>query len=446
MTAASSPQQPYTLLKILGVTFGIAVALGSQIGAGILWSPSVIAGWVPSATLMLFLWVLGAVQAALGANVYAEMATALPRSGGAYNYAQRAFGDVGGLVVGWTYCLGELAGAAATSVAFAEFLPALWPAAGDHKIAIAVALQLALYGANMVGLREGAALQIATSSIKALMLLAFIFAAMLLAPEEPPQAAAMVAQGAGWANLVLAYRLIVGAYAGWWAPTTFSGENADPGRSIPRALAGGLGLTIILYLGVNLALVHALGTEGMAATPLPFPVVLGRLGGTLPALVFSLTALVTVASCANAGVMQGPRILLALAKDGLLPNVFGRVNRGGSPVAGYLLSAAVTLTLATTGTFALVFGLIGTLDAVCFTLVALAYFRLRQREPDLPRPYRAIGHPVLPALFLASAVVLLALVIPSDPAGCAVALGMGLLCVPLALLARRGRSMDGLKA
>src|ERR1700753_430141 len=120
MSLATPLESRRHLLNILGVSFGIAVAIGGMIGAGILRTPSAIAAQVPDARLILLLWAIGAVHAALEANVVSELATAIPRAGGFYVYAHRAFGDVGGLVVGWTTWIARQASSAALSVAFAN--------------------------------------------------------------------------------------------------------------------------------------------------------------------------------------------------------------------------------------------------------------------------------------------------------------------------------------
>src|SRR5437868_12723590 len=155
MTVSSTAPQRGELLHILGATFGIAVAVGAMIGVGILRAPSLIAHDVPDARFIIALWVLALVHAALEANVIAELGTAMPRAGGPYVYVHRAFGDVGGLVVGWTLWMQRAASTAALSIAFAEFLGLLWPAAAKMAPATAVPMQLALFGANLVGLREG---------------------------------------------------------------------------------------------------------------------------------------------------------------------------------------------------------------------------------------------------------------------------------------------------
>jgi APA family basic amino acid/polyamine antiporter len=352
-------------------------------------------------------------------------------------------GDVFGLLVGWTCWLANMAGAAAASVSFAEFLPLLIPAAGAHKIAAALALQLALYAANIAGLREGRAVQELTSFVKAAMLFSFILVAVLLVAPTEPRSVLSSPAVFKWANIILAYQLIMGAYAGWSTPLSFAGENADPGRTLPRAMFGGIALTAFLYIGVNWALLHALSPAGVAASSLPFSAVLSHFGGHIPATLFALTALITVASCSNACIMTAPRVLFALASDRLLPRAFVRVNAGGSPTICYLMTAVLTLGLAATGAFGLVFGLIGTLNAASGFLVDISYWVLRRKEPDLPRPYRAVGYPVLPAIPVLVDGTLVVLFTTANYTGGLVAVGLALLCIPFALIAHRARKLQG---
>ncbi len=436
----STPKKPQ-LLKILGVTFGVAVAVGEIIGSGILRSPEIIASTVPSIPLILGLWILCGVHSWLGANVLAELATAMPRTGGPYLYARRALGDVAGLVVGWTVWASKMAGTAAASVSFGEFLPLVWPAAGAHKIAVALAMQLALYAANITGLREGRALQEATTLIKSVMLLVFVVAAAVIVTPPERASASGTATVVHWAAIVIAYKLIIGAYSGWTVPTFFAGENVAPERSIPRAMFYGIFLTGTLYVAINWALLHALGLGGVASSPLPFVAVLDKFGGAFTSIVFALTAMITVASSANANIMSAPRVLFALAEDGLLPRAVANINGGGSPAISLLCTAAGTIIMAASGSFALVFGLIATLNTLAFVVIEAGYFVLRWREPALNRPFRAIGYPVLPALVLALDTVLLFVFASADRTGTFAAVAVVLLCIPFAMFARRARAV-----
>src|SRR6185312_6324508 len=148
-------------------------------------------------------------------------------------------------------------------------------------------------------------------------------------------------------------------------------------------------LTTALYVMINWALVHALGPQGVAATPLPFSVVLNKIGGALPAILFAITAMITVSSATNAQIMGSSRVLYALAADGLMPRIFATVNKGGSPVIAMLLSVPISIGLAMSGAFGLVFGLVGTLNTLCGVLVDISFFALRRNEPNLARPFRA---------------------------------------------------------
>ncbi|MGH6889749.1 MAG: APC family permease [Rhizomicrobium sp.] len=419
----------------------MAVGIGEMIGSGILRSPSAIAGSLHDSGIIIALWSFGALHALLGANLLAEMGTALPQAGGMYVYARRGLGDVAGLVVGWTVFASHIAGIAAASVVFADFLGLLWPAASAHTAAVAVVLQCALYGLNAVGLREGRFVQAVTSFAKALLLTAFVGAAFWVAirggisrPGFPVHFAA-----AGLFAYVGGYQLIVGAYAGWATPVFFSEENVAPERSIPRALLIGILIAGGLYVLVNAALLAALGTAGTAASSLPFMVVLSRVGGTAVSLLFLVGGMVTVTSCANANIMVAPRILFALSRDRLLPSALQAVNGGGSPYFGFALTAVLSLILATTGGFRLVFGLIGTLSEASAVITDLSFFALRRREPDLRRPFRALLSPWLPALAVIIDGALLVLFAASDLNGAIVAAALCLVCVPLALFARRAR-------
>ena len=430
------------LLRILGVTFGVAVAVGAMIGVGILRAPSLIARDVPDSHLMMALWVLALLHAALEANVIAELGTAMPRAGGPYVYVHRAFGDIGGLAVGWTLWMQRAASTAALSIAFAEFLGLLWPAAKTFAPAIAVVMQLALFGANLAGLREGRAIQELTSFLKALALFGFCVVAFFVVAPLTPANVAPVASPITWAGAVVAYQLIVGAYSGWYEPAFFSEETRDGGRNLPRVMGIGLLVTAVLYISINAALLHALGPAGMAQNALPFTTVLATIGGSVAAGAVAAFAVVSVSSCANAGVMSAPRVLLALSRDGLLPKAFANVNKGGSPSVATVATALAAITIALTGSFNLAFGLIATLQSAAFILVILSLFVLRRREPGLERPYRAIGYPWLPALVLVFDVALFVLFLNANWTAGLYAGVMWILCIPFAMFARRARAAD----
>lgn len=429
------------LRRILGIAFGIAIAIGGMIGSGILRAPSLIATAVPSDSLILALWVVGALHSALGVNVLAELATMYPKSGGVYVYARRAFGDVAGLVIGWTDCLAMFAGTAAGSIAFADFLSLLVPQTVPFKPIVAIALQVALYAANITGIKAGRAVQETTSLIKVIMLIAFVAAGASLVSgatrAHPAPAAVGGAATIGWTGMILAYGMVLGAYAGWSYPAYFGEETEQPSRNIPRAMVLGLLLTATLYILINAVLLQVLGVQSLSRSMLPFTAVLARAGGSVAGILFALGAMITVMSCTNGQLMPCGRVIFALARDGLLPAPIRRVNNGGSPDLAYLVSAIATIALAATGSFAIVFGLIAIANTISGVIINLSLMRLRSREPGLERPFRAWGYPWLPLFLLAIDATLLVLFARSNSLGALFVIGLAVVCVPYALVARR---------
>jgi APA family basic amino acid/polyamine antiporter len=418
----------------------VAVAVGAMIGAGILRAPSSVAKDVPDALAIMALWSIALVHALLEANVIAELGTAMPRAGGPYVYVHRAFGDIGGLAVGWTLWMQRAASTAALSIAFAEFLGLLWPSARSMAPAIAVAMQLALFGANLAGLREGRAIQELTSLLKAVALFGFCLVAFfVVSPSRMANVAPVSVIGV--AGVVGAYQLIVGAYAGWFEPAFFAEETRDGGRSLPRVMAIGIFLTAALYISVNGTLLYALGTSGVAQNALPFATVLAKIGGAVAAGGVAVFAMISVSSCANAGVMSAPRVLLALSRDQLLPKIFQTVNKGGSPSVATIATALASIAIALTGSFNLAFGLIATLQSASFILVILSLFVLRRRESAMARPFRAMGYPWLPATVLLVDIALFALFLNANRIGGLYATVLWLLCIPFAMIARRARAL-----
>lgn len=436
-TAEAAPRS--RLLHILGVAFSVAVALGSMIGSGVLRSPAEVAGYVGSTAIILLLWLAGAAHAALGANISVELGTSVPKDGGPYVFTHRALGDVPGLIVGWSSWGATVAGVASAAVLFANFLAIIVPSLFPYEAGVAVALQIVLYGTNILGLREGRALQESSSFAKAALLLMFAIAAVFAIPAGATSMLPSTATAVTWVGIVNAYQLIRGSYAGWDAPIFFSEENEAPARSLPRGVFAGVALTSFLYLAVNAGLLHALGVQATAQSALPYMIVLKGVAGPMAALLFAVGAMTTVLSCANANIMIAPRVLFALARDRLLPRVLADVNAGGSPHYAYLMSGVASMALAATGQFRLVFGLIGTLDTLGGLLTVISFFVLRRREPELPRPFRAFGYPFLPALAFVIEIVLLVLFNYADVRGFEAALALSALCVPFAWIAHRAR-------
>jgi amino acid transporter len=429
------------LLRVLGIAFGLAIGLGSMIGGGILRTPGSVFENVPLPWLALSLWALAAVHAALTGNIVAELMTAVPRSGGLFNVAERAFGELGGLLVGWTDWLTNVAALAFLSIAAAEFLALIEPGLSAHVAPVAVAAVLIMVGINWLGVREGSAAQIATSAAKAVLLLGLILLIFLF---TPPQGAAARAptEAVGLAGLIVAYQFIVGAYNGWANTAYFAEEDKAPGRNIPRALFGSIAAVAFIYIAMNAALLYALPPGRLAGAELPLANAIETIFGPSSIAVVAIIAIVTVIGCINASVMIGSRILHGLGRDRFLPAAIAHVNRGGTPDVALLLTAALAVAMILTGTFETVFLFLGALALFIYALIDVAFFKLRWSEPDLPRPYRARLHPVLPALALTLDAGILILVLAADLWQAVFMIAAVAACIPLTLIARRARRTE----
>lgn len=432
--------RPNHLLRVLGLAFGLAIGVGTMIGGGILRTPGGVLNQVPEVWVALLLWTLAGVHALLGANVVAEVMTAVPKSGGIFNVARRAFGDVGALIVGWTDLLIGIAAMAALAIACGEFLVIVLPALEPFTATVGAAVALMLFGLNWLGVRESSRVQIAMSAAKAVLLLALVGLVFLLPPATVDAVSAHhTTAGMSFFGIIVAYQLIIGAYSGWPNSAYFAEETLNPGKDIPRALFLSILAVMAVYLIMNVALFYALPVELMRTSELPVSVAIGNLFGPRSIMVVAAVAVVSVAGCLNANIMSSVRVLHGFGKEGFLPAITARVNRGGTPDVALAISGVATILLALTGKFETVFLIMGALGLFTLALIDVALFRLRWREPELARPYRAFGYPFLPLIVLLLDTSLLVAFLAADPLSAAFMISAVAICIPLALITRRHR-------
>ncbi len=405
-------------MRILGVGFGLAVVIGSILGIGILRTPGLVAAQLGQPSVILLVWLLGGLYTLLGAICLAELGTMLPRAGGYYVYARRAFGDTAGFAVGWadwvTYCcvLGYV------SIAIGEFSAELVPALAPSAKVIAVGSLLLLSGMQWKGLRISSRFQAWTSAVKFAAFLALVVAALVYAGGAGTvgsvETVAPAPAGLGFAGLVVALQSIVITYGGWQSALYFAEEDRDPDRNLPRSMIIGVVAVIVIYLLVNIALLVVLPMSALAGSILPAAdaaqVLLGARGGQL-ILVLSIVSLPPLL---NAIMMIGTRILFAMGRDGLIWQGTASVNAGGTPGTAMLVTTAVALVLIIGGTFERLVAFASFFLAANYVVSCLALIDLRRREPETPRPFRAWFYPWSVIVVLAGAAAFLVAFILGD--------------------------------
>jgi APA family basic amino acid/polyamine antiporter len=392
------------LLKVLGVLFGTTMIVSNTIGAGILRTPGDVAASLPSGAWYMGVWIAGGLYALCGAMTMAELAAMLPKSGGQYVFARRAFGEYGGFVIGWSDWISSAGAVAASSIALGELASVLWPTLPLSANAIAIITTLAFGAVHWIGVRSGDITTQVIGTLKVLTLLAVAVACFTATPLASSATNAAFPVGIALAGaVVLAMQGVLYTYDGWTGLVYFSGEVRDP-REIPKSMAYGVLAVTLVYVSLAAAFLYTLGIAGLAGEKFAARAAAVGLFGSTGERIVSAVMAVSFLGNVGAVIMSTSRVPFAMAEDGLLPRIAARVNKGGTPDISLLATLAVTVLLIATGSFASVLALAAFFYVMQYGVSFTALFVLRRREPDLPRPYRAIGYPVIPAIVLLGAI------------------------------------------
>ncbi len=394
-TGPSASLPTRSLLRVLGVGFGLAVIIGSAIGAGILRTPGDVASYLPNRVLYLAVWVAGGIYALLGAFSLSELGVMLPRSGGFYVFARRALGEFGGFAMGWTDWLGQCGSTAAVSMVVGEYAGDLIPALAGHTVLCAAAVIVGVALLQWHGIRTGSAFQNVTSVLKTLAFLALVAAAFIFShPAAPPVVTSLTsAEHSLWVALILALQAVIYTYDGWYSVIYFGEEVRNPAHDIPRSMIYGVLALTAIYLLVNLALLHVLTLPRIAGQTMAMGTAAAAIFGSRGQTILQILMIVSMLSGINAYHLMASRVLFAMSKDGLLSHHASRVNPGGTPTVGLFLSTVAALIFILSGKFEIVLAITAFYFVADYGVAYTSVFVLRWREPDTPRPVRAWGYP-----------------------------------------------------
>lgn len=407
LPSATTHQPKGAFLRVLGVGFGIAVSLGNCIGSGIMRTPGMIAGYLPSVPLILCAWSVGAIYSLVGAWSLSEVGAMVPSAGAYYAVARRAFGDYVGFVVGWTDCV-SLCGALATITILAgEYVGDLVPRLANHSASIAVVVALLLALIQLRGIRWGSRFQDITTAITAIVFSSIIIGAFLISHHATRPALSVSPLPTGVALFsasILALQAVILTYDGWYAAIYFGDEIKNPGRELPRSMINGVLLVSAIFILTNAALLYAFDLSSLAHDNLPIATLGRAIIGNQGAAIIRWFMVGTLISIANATLLCAPRILCAMSRDGWGSVHIAYINPGGTPTVSLGICVLVALGLLLTGSFDRVLAITAFCYVSKYLMSYLAVFVLRHREPATPRPYRAFGYP-----FTTGAAVLISL-------------------------------------
>ena len=391
-------------------------------------------------------WVAAGAISLCGAFAIAELAALFPRAGGEYVYLERAWSPLVGFLYGWSlFAVIQTASIAAVAVICVEYAGDFVGLTPPARKAAAVGLILALSVWNCRSVRRSARTQNVTTVAKLAMTGAVIALCVFWGgqPAGEIASARLPVEGGTAARWGAAMIAALWAYDGWISITFVGGEVRNPQRFLPRAISVSLLALIGIYLLLHLAYLRALpladfvGTETVAADAAR--AVAGPFGSRL----VSAAVMVSCFAAANGFIFTGARVYYAMARDGVFFRSFGRLGAGGAPRSATLAQGVWAAAIALTGTYDQLFTYVVVVSWLFYGLGSAAVFALRRSRPDLPRPYRAFGYPLLPALFTVFSAALLVNTLLTDPRDALVGLGITAAGVPLYRWFRRDSPPPG---
>ena len=388
-------------LTLYGLTM---VAIGSCIGSGIFLTPSQIAGHPPSPWLILLAWGVGGIVTLTGALTFAELGAMFPEAGGVYVYLKEAYGDMFGYLYGWAYLLVICSGAiAALSIAFAYYLDFLIPLGNTGIKVVAVSAILSVTIINVLRAKAGEFFSNIFTGLKLVGIAGVIIIGFLLGNAGLVKSQTVEAVPSG--NFIVAFGLgligVLWSYGGWQHASFVAGEAKNAQRTVPRAMIVGALVVALVYLLTNLAYLFLMPvdkiikSESLAAdavrTVIPF-------GGVLIAVVIA----VSVIGTAGIYTLSSPRIYYAMADDGIFFKKLAWVHpRFRTPVNAIVTQSAwAIILLLFWGTFEDVITYVVFIDWMFFALTAFSVYLFRKTRKDIVRPYRTLGYPITPAIFI----------------------------------------------
>jgi APA family basic amino acid/polyamine antiporter len=470
----------------MGLFSATAIVMGSMIGSGIFIVPADMTRVLGSPALLIAAWLVTAAMTLIGALSYGELAAMMPKAGGQYVYLRESLGPIWGFLYGWTLFLVIQTGTlAAVGVAFGKFLGVFFPSVSKgnwiwhvgtgeiglntaNLVAIGIVTLLTLL--NTFGVKAGALVQNIFTSAKVLALLGVIAVGFVA-----KNAAAVATNfGVGWHNfwagsgwhtlhavsvgengptamvglLTVVAVVQVGSLfsSDSWNNVTFTaGEIRNPKRNLPLSLAIGTGVVLLLYIACNFVYLSVLPLPQIqnAAQDRVATAVMQAAFGPVGSKLMAAAILVSTFGCVNGILLAGARVYYAMSQDGLFFKSVGKLSAKGVPVNSLWLQWAWTCLLCLSGSYGNLLDYVIFAVLIFYILTIFGLFVLRRTRPDAVRPYRAIGYPVLPALYLAMAAWICVVLLRYKPQYTWPGLILVLLGVPVYLVWKKQGSGPG---
>ena len=420
------------LERKLGAFDAAMIVSGAIIGAGIFINPGESAKFLQTSSQLLVVWILGGLVAFLGALCFAEFGAMFPQTGGQVVYLENAFSPWTGFLFGWTLFSTIQTGAiAAVSYTCASFISFFLPLSRFQVSALAVGIIWVLSVVNLLGIRPGSVVQNIFTSLKIAALLVLIGFGLIWFKPGAMSWGALFPQGLDWKTLSmigLALMPALFSYGGWQNLNFVAGEVRRPSRNMPLAIISGVTLVIFVYVFSTVVYTRALSLAEISRSTRLASDAMRVMAGPWGASFISLAIIISTFGITNVFIMTGPRVYYVMAREKMFIPLAARLHpRYHTPHYSIFLQSVWASLLLLTNSYGQLLQYVTFGDWIFFGLTALALMVLRKKRPDLDRPYKTWGYPLVPLLFfLISAAVVLNVFI-SSPAkssiGSAIILG-----------------------
>jgi APA family basic amino acid/polyamine antiporter len=401
------------LRREIGLLDATTIVISGIIGGGIFFTPATVAQHLPSATWIIVAWCAGAVVAFAGALTFAELGSRFPHAGGHYVYIRDAFGGLPAFLYGWMLLLIIATGALASlALAFAGYVSAFIPMSPTEQRIFGASTIVLLSLINILGVKPGARTTTLLTVIKVLGLGVLIVWGLAVPHTRP--AGVLVTDTNLLAGFAAALVPISFTYGGWQQLNFVAGEIKDAQRKVPAAMALGVGVVALIYVGANLVYLRALGPQGMAESNAIAQSAAQLLFGDVAARAITVLIAVSILAFSNVVVMVTPRVFYAMARDGVFFTGLAEVHpRFNTPAHAIVLQGVWAILLVIVGSIgALVNGVVFA-DWIFFGLGAASLFVFRKGdvgavgvgETHAVRSFRTPGYPVVPIFFVICAII-----------------------------------------
>ncbi len=379
--------------RILSKGFTLAVIIGRIIGLGILRTPGEVAAVVPNPLMFISLWVIGGLFILLSTVVVAELIGMTPRSGGIYSLVRRAYGPFPGFVIGWVDWLSFVGDIAFKAVVVTEFTVLLIPVMSQWQTPLAIMVSSVFGALQLRSIALSAKIQEIAAAAVALIVIGFTLTLVFAKSAVSSNTISVHHMSSGLNAWSLVIASIIYTYDGWMYAAYFSGEIKGGSGAVARACIKGVVIVILLYVFLVVALAWKVPLTMLAGNELALASALEIVVSPLASTVVLVVAIIMLLAYQNLLYMSTPRILQALAVDGLAIKQAGKISKGGNPIFAVVLSWGLSVGLIMIGGFKFLLHLSVFFYLFLYVLLIVGVIILRLRQPDTERPYRVWGHP-----------------------------------------------------